>query len=297
MVEGFALEGSAIPYPIGDWRLQLNRVLEMVGAGRALLLQSYAVWEQQTRMFIVGSYLLVRGDRTYLNLDIDYFPEWWPEYDIPIGAPTESAAADIDDLWDGSHQVYRRSFDNGLVLVNPDPDSATTVSLDSGLYLVTASDGGSLPGDAVPTGHLEYDFVTQVVLEPASAAVLLDSEPDCAGLLPAPVDLDGDTTAQGRALSWSQGGADVPDHYNIYSSSGGCPDAGVVPVLVAEVGGSETSWLDSTDAPCSTLSYVVTASDAGDTCESAFSDCVSLADAGCQQRRPRRAAGRVGVRP
>ena len=108
MVEGFALEGSASPYPLGDWQLQMNRVLEMVHANKALLLQSYAVSEASSRMFTLGSYLLVKGDRTYLNLEIDYEPEWWPEYDVPIGAPTEGAGSDIDDLWDGASQVYRR---------------------------------------------------------------------------------------------------------------------------------------------------------------------------------------------
>ncbi len=298
MVEGFALEGSGEPYAIGDWQLQMNRILEMVVANKVMQLMSYSVWEEQTRMFILGSYLLAKGDRTYLNLEIDYDPEWWPEYDVPIGAPTESAGSDINNLWDGADQIYRRSFDNGIVLVNPDPTTSVTVNLGETMYQVTASGGGSLPGNAVPTGSLAYNSVSQVNLEPASAAILLDAEPECANAPSPPTGLQGEPWDGGHTLAWSGGSDGPPDHYNIYRSSGGCPDEGIVPVLFAEAGGIGALFIDIPSQNCTTFYYTISASDAGNFCESDYSNCFSVIDTtGCQQSSWRRPSGRAGSRP
>lgn len=181
MLEGFALEGDASPLAYSDWQLQMNRVLGAVGRGQGIIAQTYVSGAQE-RMFALGSYLLVKGNHSYLNLDLGQEPEWWPEYDIAIGAPTNPAAGDVASLYDSTNHVYRRTFDNGVVLVNPtnpsDGSGATrTVNLGGTYYLAETSGGGVVPDTGIPTGTVTYHAVTSVTLGPYSAAVLLTAPP------------------------------------------------------------------------------------------------------------------------
>jgi hypothetical protein len=181
MVEGFAIAADASPFALDDWRLQMNRTLAAVGRNQALLLQTTAAGAQE-RMFALGSYLLVKGGRTYLNIELDLPPEWWPEYDIAIAAPIESAGGDIANLYDAANQVYRRDFDNGFVLVNPtNPWDGTgytaTVNLGGVYYLAVTSGGGEVPADGTRPGSVSYSPVASVTLPPYSAAVLLNAMP------------------------------------------------------------------------------------------------------------------------
>jgi Ca2+-binding RTX toxin-like protein len=132
-------------------------------------------------MFGLGSYLLVKGDRSYLTFEGGYEPEWWPEYDVPVGAPIETAAtiADLDPDGDG---VYVRRFDDGMVLVNPtspwDGSAVTrTVDLGGAFAMVITSGGGPLPPSGVPEGTIAYETVTSVTLPPYSAAVVFAVTP------------------------------------------------------------------------------------------------------------------------
>jgi hypothetical protein len=117
MIEGFALEADRSPYALDDWRLQMNRALGLIALDRIVIGQSYATGVQE-RMLALGSYLLIKGQHTYLNIDLGQEPEWWPEYDLPLGAPLDSAGTDVAALYDGTNRVYRRPYDNGLVLRN-----------------------------------------------------------------------------------------------------------------------------------------------------------------------------------
>lgn len=181
MVEGFAIELDASPYALEDWILQMNRILGLTAQGKAIIGQTYATGAQE-RMFALGCYLLIKGDRTYLNVELGEEPEWWPEYDIAIGAPVEDAGTDIANLYDSAARVYRRDFENGFVLVNPtNPWDGTgiTVQVDLGgtYYLAQTSGGGEVPASGVPTGSVSYQPVSSVTLPPYSAAVLLTSRP------------------------------------------------------------------------------------------------------------------------
>ncbi|HHW86218.1 MAG TPA: hypothetical protein GX400_08410 [Chloroflexi bacterium] len=176
MVEGFAMWGEGSPYAVDDWRLQMNRALGLIRQGKAVIAQAYA-GNGRERLFALGSYLLIKGDRTYLNLESDMAPEWWPEYDIPIGSPLQPPVAAIDDLADGG--VYRRDFTNGFVLVNPAEDGAPiSVNLGGVFRLAQPRGGGPVGEDGAPTGSLTYQTVTSVSLPPNSAAVLLQMPPD-----------------------------------------------------------------------------------------------------------------------
>ena len=181
MIEGFAIDADASPYNYEDWQLQMNRTAKAVARKQAILAQCYATGQRE-RMFALGSYLLVKGDRTYLNIDLGLDPEWWPEYDIPIGSPTQSITSDITDLDPDGDRIYRRNFDNGFVLVNPtSPWDGTgitrTISLGGTCYLAATSGGGIVPGTGIPGGTVSYGPVTSVTLQPYSAAVLFTSNP------------------------------------------------------------------------------------------------------------------------
>jgi hypothetical protein len=181
MLEGFAIEADQSPYALEDWVLQMNRVLGMISRGKVIIGQTYATGAQE-RMFALGTYLLVKGSRTYLNIDLGLEPEWWPEYDIPIGQATQNAGTDIATLYDAANQVYWRNYDNGFVLVNPtnpwDGSGVTrTVRLGGTYYLAETSGGGEVPESGVPRGTVSYRAVTQVTLGPFSAAVLFNARP------------------------------------------------------------------------------------------------------------------------
>ncbi len=181
MVEGFALEADASPHAYDDWVLEMNRILGLVSRGKAILTQTY-VGGAQERMFALGSYLLVKGSRTYLNIEISDIPEWWPEYDIPIGAPAESAGSDIARLYDAANGVYRRRFDNGMVLVNPtNPWDGTgvtrTVRLGATYYQAMPQGGGEVPESGISDASVSYQAVTQVTLPPYTAVVLFNQQP------------------------------------------------------------------------------------------------------------------------
>lgn len=181
MVEGFALEADQSPYALDDWQLQMNRILRAVDRGQVILTQNYAYGDQE-RMFTLGSYLLIKGNRTFLNIELGMEPEWYPEYDLPIGAPLESAGVDINNLYKATDQVYWRDFDNGFVLVNPtnpwDGSGITvTVSLGDTFFQAITTGGGIVPDNGVPTGTISYKPVDNVSLPPFSATVLFYQQP------------------------------------------------------------------------------------------------------------------------
>lgn len=178
MVEGFAIEADQSPYPYSDWQLQMNRVLGLVVQDKVIIGQSYVSGDQE-RMFVLGTYLLVKGTQTFLNIVQGEGPEWYPEYDIRTGAPTQSAGSDIANLYDPVKQVYRRTFDNGFVLLNAQDSSGTTVTVNLGgtYYLAQTSGGGPVSPSGNPTGEVSYRAVTSVTLPPYSAAILLNEMP------------------------------------------------------------------------------------------------------------------------
>lgn len=181
MIEGFALEADESPYNLEDWQLEMDRTLNLISQHKIVLAQSSAYGDQE-RMFITGSYLLIKGHSTYLNIELDLEPEWWPEYDIPIGAPIDSGSNGISDLYDAGNQVYRRNFDNGFVLVNPTSpwdgsEQTITINLDGTYYLAQTIGGGNISEEGVPSGQLSYQAVDSVTLPSYSAAILFNEQP------------------------------------------------------------------------------------------------------------------------
>jgi hypothetical protein len=196
-LEGFGEWGPAYLHgSASDWTLSMNRALPMSAAGKILILQpsllgppDSAVGQLQ-RGFDLGTYLLLKGEHTYLNILGGHSSTgayYFPEYALDLGAALTPVATDVSEyLWDG---VYRRDFENGLVLVNP---TNSTVNLDLGqTYLrVTGSGGGGLSEASLDDsgnyvgGYLSQAEVAGVTLAPGSAAILLNEPPPRASRQP-----------------------------------------------------------------------------------------------------------------
>jgi hypothetical protein len=181
MVEGFGRwsQGAYFSTQDGDWQMQMDRILTMVKLDKVMLLQQFVDQEKvEDRLFLLGSYLLVKGRYTYLNLELSSKPEWFPEYEIPIGAPVGGIPGSISSLWRADWEVYARAYSNGLVLVNPS-DVSRAVDLPKTYYQAIPSGGGIVPAAGKPSAwRVEYEPVTTVTLPPNQAIVLLLAVPE-----------------------------------------------------------------------------------------------------------------------
>lgn len=180
MIEGFAEWGPGDPFDLSDWRLQMNRALGLVGQGRSLLAQSYVEPDNvPDRLFQLGAYLLIKSDRTYINFDLGLEPEWFPEYDIDLGAALDPLPAAIDDLRQ-ANGLYRRRYARGEVWLQPDPAAGpVAVSLGATRWLAAPQGGGFVPADGVlpASWQVSYSPLTSITLGPGQAAILLNSPP------------------------------------------------------------------------------------------------------------------------
>ncbi|MBN1964008.1 MAG: hypothetical protein JW910_05145 [Anaerolineae bacterium] len=173
MIEGFGYDVWQA-YGQGDWELQLNRALGFVNRGQVLILQSYPdVNNVDARLFSLASYLLVKGNRTFINLDLGMGVEWLPEYDIAIGSPTQNAGS-LADLYRADLGVYARTYSNGLVLVNPSQQPVTVLLEGRSYFLMQPVGGGFIGNDGVVPGDWTVNTVevTEVTLNPGQAAIL-----------------------------------------------------------------------------------------------------------------------------
>jgi hypothetical protein len=151
----------------------MDRVLSLIRRGRIVIGQSYpAVEDIQARMFAIGSYLLVKGSRTFVNLEVGFQPEWFPEYDLDLGRATAPPPPRITAL--RSRGAYARRYERGLVIVNP-ADAPVTVALGRTYLLAAPTGGGAVPPSGTPpsTWRLTTRPVSSVTLGPRQAAVLL----------------------------------------------------------------------------------------------------------------------------
>jgi hypothetical protein len=198
MLEGFGQWGGG-SWQQGspdDWVLSMNRALQLSDAGKILIMQPTLPDAPDTAAgqlegeFLIGTYLLLQGDHTYLNMvtganGVNAF--YYPEYQINLGPAVTPLASDVSQyLWNG---VYRRDFQNGMVLVNP---GTTTITVNlPGTYQQVHATGGGVLTDAdlnaqgqYVGGTLSYTPVTQVTLVPGSAAILMSTTQPAAPATP-----------------------------------------------------------------------------------------------------------------
>jgi hypothetical protein len=210
-LEGFGNSGPAYLHGgTSDWILSMNRALAMSSAGKILIMQPYLVAQADSttgllqRGFDLGTYLLLKGDYTYLNIGAPGGSPtgayYYPEYNIDLGNPTAPVASAVSQYaWKG---IYRRDFENGIVLVNP-TNSTVTIDLGQAYQQVVFSGGGALKEASLDAdgnfigGSLTQTSVQMVTLKPASAAILLNSAPQP----PAPPSPPGGPTPSGTPVA------------------------------------------------------------------------------------------------
>jgi hypothetical protein len=185
MIEGFSEWGGGGYFAPSDWVLQMNRILPLVRSNRILIGQTYPnVGDINERLFVLGSYLLIKGRRTFLNMDIGMDPEWFPEYSLVLGPAIDPLPADISGEFDPSWSVYVRHFAHGMVLVNPGTTSQS-IALPATFQEVIPSGGGFVPPDGSEPGSLSTAPVTSLTLAANQAAILLSSDPAVDTIQPA----------------------------------------------------------------------------------------------------------------
>jgi hypothetical protein len=165
-IDGAMLEGFGYQLAESDWMLGMSRAIKLTQAGKFIILQSYPA-DVVGRQFLIGTYLLMKGSKTFLNL-AGSGVTWFPEYALDLGAPAAAYYA-----WSG---LERRDFAKGVVLVNPSMNSVTVTI--SG-KLMSATGGGMVAdadldasGDNYVSGSLSFAAVTSVTLAAQSAAML-----------------------------------------------------------------------------------------------------------------------------
>ena len=166
---GIMIEGFATNLAPADWQLELTRALGLVRKGKVVICQSYPdPGDVNARMFDLASYLLIKGDRTYVNFGEGIQVSWFPEYDVDLGAAVDPPGLRQDQ------GAFVRRYANGLVVVNPG-DSTVRYTLPAAMQLVTPVGGGAVPdsGQLPASWTLRIAPVSTVTLGPRQGAVLL----------------------------------------------------------------------------------------------------------------------------
>lgn len=179
MIENFAFWGTGSYFDLSDWQLQMNRTMSLTGANKIVIAQSYPGTLTE-RMFALGSYLLIKGGRTYVNLQInqDMKAEWYPEYGVDLGGAIDALTGDISDFFDTNTNVYVRHFANGAVYVNPDT-TEYIVPLGTTHNKVVPSGGGVVPTGGATPGTLTLQQVSSISVPAHGAVIVLDIGGGC----------------------------------------------------------------------------------------------------------------------
>ena len=172
LTAGAFIEGFAdTKFAAADWQRSTNKVLDLVAKNKIVIGQNYltAATDVATRIYYLANYLLVRGARTYL----DYFAagplEWYPEWDVDLGAPVKTAATVADLMTSGA---YEREFAKGWAVVNPG-DAPVTVTFPAGSKQVVPQGGGAIEAAGTEPGTTTTTSVTSLMLAPHAAAIVL----------------------------------------------------------------------------------------------------------------------------
>jgi hypothetical protein len=283
-LEGFGDWGpSYLNGSPSDWTLSMNRALAMSDAGKILIMQPTLVDTANSptgllqRGFDLGTYLLLKGDHTYLNIVSDATNSgayYYPEDSIDLGPAVTPLATDVSQyMW---NNVYRRDFQNGIVLVNP-TNSTFTVTLGQNYRLVQFSGGGGLDDTSLDAngnyigGSLSYTDVNTVTLAPGSSFILLNESGLPTGKPPAaPTGLTATAGSSGQIdLQWV-GNTDATG-YRVERSTDGTNFS-----TVATLGSTATTFSDTGLTAGTQYDYrVVAANTAGDSAPSNVASAVA----------------------
>jgi hypothetical protein len=181
-LDGAFLEGFGQYTDTYDWALSMNQGLNFTDNGKIIIMQPSPSADPRTAAgqrqinFFLGTYLLLKGDATYLNIDYGGGVQYYPQYELNLGTAVTPLPSDVSGyLWNG---VYRRDFQNGFVLVNPG-DTTHTLNLGRTYHLVQATGGGRMSdADIDANGNyigafLTYQQVNSITLPGGSAAIFI----------------------------------------------------------------------------------------------------------------------------
>jgi hypothetical protein len=154
-----------------DWKAAMNETLSLVRQNKIVILQNYLGNPSNLakRRYLLASYLLAKGSKTYVSYFASGSLDWYPEWTLDLGAAQKTAAAADDLFWRG---VYRRDFAKGLVLVNPD---ARPLRIDLGgtFKRVEPEGGGAVGPDGTAGGRVLTTNLTTIEIPGKSAEILL----------------------------------------------------------------------------------------------------------------------------
>lgn len=186
-LESFGDVGPGYDDPsTADWVLSMNRGLALSSANKIVIMQPYlddsnpdSAAAIQQREYLLGTYLLLQGNYTYLNIsEGGVEPYYFPEYQLNLGPAVTPVATNVSS-YQTSGGLYRRDFQNGFVLVNPNDSTVGNLSLGGTYQQVTPSGGGVLTDADLDAngnyigGSLSYQNVSSVTLAPGTAAIFL----------------------------------------------------------------------------------------------------------------------------
>ena len=168
---GVFCEGFLDPaFSTEDWKAAANQTIGLVRRHKIVILQNYlpSAGDVAKRQFLLASFL-VKGARTYLAYFASDPLEWYPEWDLDLGAAQKNPV-NLDDLsWNG---IYRRDFDNGIVLVNPGT-SAVQVNLEATFKRTEPVGGGAVSADGTVSGRVQTVPITALEIGAKRAEILL----------------------------------------------------------------------------------------------------------------------------
>ncbi len=178
MVEGFArwADGQYFDASEQDWQLQMDRILSQILLDKIVILQQYVEPENiDDRLFILSSYLLLKGNHTFINMEYASPPEWFPEYEVQIGSPSGDMPESISALWRSDWNVYARYYNNGLIIVNPSNENRS-IELFQDYLQVLPYGGGIVPenGD-ITDWTIDYKQTSYLELQPNQGIILLNN--------------------------------------------------------------------------------------------------------------------------
>jgi hypothetical protein len=175
-----------------QWTQQLEEVKYAASQGKQFIgFTQGSAGETQAARFGFGTILLGTNGTASYAFTPDYAGEaWLPEYDYDLGAPTAGETRD-------GNGVHRRTFEKGLVLVNP-TSSTQTVSF-GGTY-----SGSGLTG---ATGATMAPKTALILTGSQEAAAPLPSKPSKPKKRTVAIDVRGVVTAKKVALKWTPVGA------------------------------------------------------------------------------------------
>lgn len=256
MIEGFALPWADVSPE--DWALQMDRALSVVLDGGVLIGQAYPDADDlSARMFVIGSYLLVKGERTFVNLEVAEEPTWFPEYDLPTGPAADPVPGAIDELREGD--VYVRRYRDATVIVNPTGAEAAWVApAGARLVRLVPEGGGLVPQDGIlpaSWGLRRQPVEVVLTLGPREAAIVVPEAAPAAAMSFLSASLQVGLTAFHRDgqtfLTWDERDDISGEAYRVHRSGTPIDPADLGgSTLLAEVGeGSARIWSERNLGP------------------------------------------------